>query len=281
MRTSLKSSKGFLFFLPFGLVALGFIFVPLAGIFMNALAKNGTFVGLQNFQEVLTDGYVIKGIKNSAVLALLSTVAGIVLSFLSAYLIHSSKGRFREYFINLLNITSNFQGVQLAFAFMILLGNSGVLVLLGKRMGWDFLGNYDLYTAFGLLAVFTYFQIPLGTLLLYPSFDAVEDMYVEAAEILGATGFTFWRRVGIPILAPSLWGTASILFANAMAAYATPYAILGANYPLLAIQISGKFTGDIIQQPDTGSAMCVLLLAFTVAGSVIARFMTPDRKGEK
>lgn len=39
-------------------------------------------------------------------------------------------------------------------------------------------------------------------------------------------GVRFWTGVGIPILAPSILRTFSILFANAIAAYATPYALL-------------------------------------------------------
>lgn len=270
-----SNKKYAVLYLPFALLALGFIFIPLASIFVNSIFSNGSFVGIQNFVDVLSDQYLVTGIKNSLALSALSVVFGLIISFIAAYLIYSSEGKFKQVFLNILNMTSNFQGVQLAFAFMILMGNSGVLVLLGQKIGFKPLAEYDLYTASGLLATFIYFQIPLGTLLLYPAFDAVEEQYREAAEILGCTGFNFWKKVGVPILMPSLLGTAAILFANAMAAYATPYAILGSNYPLLAIQISGMFTGDVVQQVDKGTALSVILMIFTVLISAIARRMTP------
>ncbi len=270
-----KNAKYLIYFIPFAILAIGFIFVPLASVIFTSFGSNGSFVGLGNYKDILTNDYIVQGIKNSLVLSSLSVVFGIVISFIGAYLIYTSNGRFKRFFLNVLNMTSNFQGIQLAFAFMILLGNSGVLVLLGKKFGFLPLAEYDLYTASGLLITFIYFQIPLGTLLLYPAFNAVEKQYEEAAEILGCTGWQFWWRIGIPILLPALWGTAAILFANAMAAYATPYAILGSNYPLLAIQISGMFTGDVVQQVDKGTAMSVILMIFTVVISVLARRITP------
>lgn len=272
-------SKYLLYLLPFSLLAVGFIFIPLGSVIINSVFSDGGFVGLKNFKNILSNEYILTGIKNSLTLSALSVVIGMFVSFIAAYLIHSSDGKIKRAMVNIMNMTSNFQGVQLAFAFMILLGNSGVLVLLGQKIGFAPLADYDLYTASGLLATFVYFQIPLGTLLLFPAFDAVKDEYIESAELMGCTGSKFWLKVGIPILQPAILGTSSILFANAMAAYATPYAILGSNYPLLAIQISGMFTGDVVQQVDKGSAMSVLLMSFTLIISFFAKKMTPKYQG--
>ena len=62
------------------------------------------------------------------------------------------------------NMTSNFSGVPLAFAFIILLGFNGALTLLLKQAG--LIGDFNLYSKSGLILVYSYFQIPLGVLLL-------------------------------------------------------------------------------------------------------------------
>ena len=77
----------------------------------------------------------------------------------------------------------------------------------------------------GLLIIYTYFQISLGILLLYPSFSKLNNDWEEMAGILGANKFTYWKRVAIPILIPEITGTALILFANAMGAYACTLAL--------------------------------------------------------
>ena len=47
---------------------------------------------------------------------------------------------------------------------------------------------------------------------------------------------TYWRKVGLPVLAPSLLGAMVLLFGNAFAAQATAYALTsGGSYNLVPI----------------------------------------------
>lgn len=269
-----NSIKTKIFMLPFLLLAVLFIFVPLAAILIQSFKEVGGPFGLNNYINIFKDEYFRFGIQNSIVISLLASMIGILISFICAYCIYRSSGALRRGFINLMNATSNFQGIQLAFAFMILLGTSGVFTLTAQNMGLEAFSNFNLYSSTGLLLTYIYFQIPLGTLLMYPSFEAIKKEYVEAAELMGVKGAGFWTRVGIPILGPSIVGTFTILFANAIAAYATPYALLGNNYPLLPIQISSMFTGDIIQRVDIGSALSVMIMILLLGVTFISnRFM--------
>lgn len=74
--------------------------------------------------------------------------------------------KLRDFVSAFANMTSNFAGVPLAFAFIILLGFNGALTLLLKQVG--LLEDFSIYSKSGLILVYTYFQIPLGVLLLYP-----------------------------------------------------------------------------------------------------------------
>jgi len=85
---------------------------------------------------------------------------------------HAGAGT-RRVFMSVLNMTSNFAGIPLAFASIILLGGSGVLVLLGKQLGFAPLAEYNMYSFSGLLLIYVYFQVPVATILLIPSFDAL------------------------------------------------------------------------------------------------------------
>jgi putative spermidine/putrescine transport system permease protein len=44
-----------------------------------------------------------------------------------------------------------------------------------------------------------------------------------------------------------------------MGAYATAYALVGGNYNLLAIRIGSLISGNVITNPELGSALAVLL----------------------
>lgn len=64
----------------------------------------------------------------------------------------------------------------------------------------------------------------------------------EAVGILGGTQKTFWFKVGIPVMMPGILGTFSTLFANAIAAYATAYALVMNNVSILPIRISSSLS---------------------------------------
>ena len=227
-----------MFLLPFMVLIVLFEIVPLLSILTNSVTPIGSSgFTLDHFTSIFESDYYRMSIFNSLMIAVWSSLTGLLVAVLGAYAIHHATPKVKRFFINLINMTSNFQGIQLAFAFIILLGNAGVLVLIGQQMGIDFLANFDVYSKTGILLTFIYFQIPLATLLLYPSFNAIHQEYKEAAMLLNASTFSFWLRVGIPIVLPSIFGTFSVLFSNALAAYATPYALMGNNYGLLPIRI--------------------------------------------
>lgn len=260
-----------LFLLPFMVLIVLFELLPLLSIVINSVSPIGTSgFTLDHFSSIFASDYYMMSIRNSLLIAVFSSLIGLLVAVLGAYAIHHATPKVKQFFINLINMTSNFQGIQLAFAFIILLGNAGVLVLIGQQMGIDFLANFDVYSSTGILLTFVYFQIPLATLLMYPSFDAIHQEYKEAAMLLNASQFSFWMHVGIPIVLPSIFGTFSVLFSNALAAYATPYALMGNNYALLPIRISAMFTGDVVQQVELGSALSVILLFLMSVMTVIS-----------
>ena len=69
---------------------------------------------------------------------------------------------------------------------------------------------------------------------------------------------------GIPVLMPSILGTFSVLFANALAAYATIYALMMDNIALLPVQIAGCFTGEVKIRAGLGGALSVVMMAIMV-----------------
>ena len=87
-------------------------------------------------------------------------------------------------------MTSNFSGVPLAFAFIIILGFNGAITLLLKK--WGIIDNFNVYGIEGLFLIYTYFQIPLGTLLLFPAFGALKPEWEEAAFTMGASRLQYW-----------------------------------------------------------------------------------------
>lgn len=250
---------------PFLIVALLYEIVPLITVILKSFQPDaGTGFTLENYQTVFSKLLYRKAIFNSLKISIVSAIVGIIVAFLGARAAHQHQGKLNHVFMAVLNMVSNFAGIPLAFAYMILLGNAGLVVNIGKELGIDFLSNYNLYTMNGMSLVYIYFQIPLSTLLLIPAFDGVQKQWKEACTLLGGTPGIFWRKVGVPVLMPSILGTFSVLFANALAAYATIYALMMDNIALLPVQIAGCFTGEVKIRAGLGGALSVVMMIIMV-----------------
>jgi putative spermidine/putrescine transport system permease protein len=256
------------------LLVLTYEIAPLLTLVVRSFLtpKTGEFT-LLHYAAVFQKKLYRDAVLNSLFLSLLSAGIGMTVAFFGAKAADESLPRRRNAFLSILNMTSNFAGVPLAFSYIILLGNAGVLILLGRHFGIEFLESYNLYSFSGLLLVYVYFQIPLGTMLLVPAFQALRPEWREAVSLLGGKAPRYWLRVGLPVLLPSLLGTFSVLFSNAVAAYATAYALLGGNFSLLPIRISEQFVGDVLQKKEFGSALAVVLMVLMVAVTTFSNWL--------
>lgn len=256
--------------LPFAVFFIIFQIAPLAWVAINSLHSESGW-GLANFSKIFASKFYLQALQRSLEISFWSSLFGIVIATLGAYSLRQVDSRLRDFVSAFANMTSNFSGVPLAFAFIILLGFNGALTLLLKQMG--LLGDFSIYSKTGLILVYTYFQIPLGVLLLYPAFDALREDWRESAALLGASHWQFWRHVGLPVLTPALLGTFVILLANALGAYATVYALTTGNFNVLPIRIAGLVAGDISLDPNLASALAMVLVGLMTLVTVAHQWL--------
>lgn len=275
-----RSNRWFLLGLvPFVVMIVLFQLAPILSMVTGSISRgNGSGFTLDYYSRIIHSEFYLKAIKNSLLISIFSSVIGIVAGLICAYSITRFSSKMRDRLLMLSNMTSNFAGVPLAFAYIILLGSNGVFTLLFKQWGWSVFADFNLYSWTGLVLVYVYFQIPLALLLLYPSFYGIREQWKEAASLLGASKWQFWRTIGLPILTPAVFGTLGILFANGMGAYATAYALVGGNYNLLAVRIGSLVAGDVVNEPQLGNALAVILAFSTLLAVYLNHKMTQRSK---
>lgn len=256
--------------LPFAVFFIAFQIAPLVWVAVNSLDSAAGW-GLSNYAKVFSSKFYLQAIKHSLEIAFWSSVIGIVIAILGAYSLRKVDSKLRDFVMAFSNMTSNFAGVPLAFAFVILLGFNGALTLILKQAG--VIEDFNLYSKTGLIVLYTYFQIPLGVLLLYPAFDALREDWRESAELLGANTWDFWRHIGLPVLTPALLGTFIILLANALGAYATVYALTTGNFNVLPIRIAAMVAGDISLNPNLASALAMVLVGLMAVITVAHQWL--------
>jgi len=259
----------------FSIIVLTVLIYPLFNmIFLSFQPTGANGFTLGNYIEIFTQTMYISAFRNSIIISLVSSVVAIVLTSIATYAIVSRSETMRKNFMVLANLTSNFAGIPLAFAYIILLGSSGTLTILGNQIGWSWLADFNLYSVTGLTVAFVYFQLPIGITLLMPIYDALDSRWREAAELLGANSFKFWTKIGLPILAPSLLGVFAIMFANAMGAYATAEALAGTSLNLLSIRIANTVSGDIFARPEVGAALSIMLAIILLINMLISNWVS-------
>ncbi len=266
----LKRIKPAFWLVPFVLFFYLFQLAPMIWVLFNSFIYDGEFA-LDNYIEVLDSAFMLQAFGNSLWLSVWSSIFGLAIATLLVSSLRRVDSKLRDAVIAFTNMSSNFAGVPLSFAFIIILGTNGAITLLLKQYG--LLGDFDLYGKWGLLAIYIYFQIPLAVLLLYPAFDALSDDWQAAAALLGARTSHYWAKVALPVLSPALFGTFIILIANAIGAYASVYALTSGNYNVITIRIASLVSGDLFLEPNLAAAISVILMALLAFITVINQWL--------
>lgn len=262
-----------LILLPFFAVFFAFQIAPLIWIVVNSFySETESAWGLANYSDILTSPFYRQAMRFSLDISFWSSFYGVVIALVGGYSLRQlNSGRLHRFALSFANMTSNFAGVPLAFAFVIMVGLNGFFTLLLKQYG--VIDGFNIYSRDGLILIYTYFQIPLGLLLLYPAFDGLRSEWQESAALLGASRWRFWLHIGIPVLMPALLGTFVILLANALGAYATIYALTTGNFNVVPIRIAALVAGDITLDPNMGSALSVLLVLLMALITVVHQWL--------
>jgi putative spermidine/putrescine transport system permease protein len=259
---------------PFFLFAILFLFLPSLSIFIRSFedVNTGGFT-LHNFVDIFTKSDIRSAYRMSLQISVVTALGGAFFGFLLAYAVClGGLPRWaRTFMLSFSGVASNFAGVPLAFAFVATLGNMGMVTrIIETVLKTDIhKAGFTIYNFWGLSIVYMYFQFPLMVLIMAPALDGLRREWREACENLGGTGYHFWRFVALPILLPTLLGTAILLFGNSFGAYATAYAFTGSFLNLVTIVIGAQIQGDVLYNPGLGNAMAlgmIVIMSLTMFG---------------
>ncbi len=261
---------------PFIIFAVMFLILPTMHIVVGAFRNQQGDLTFQNilnlFQPSILASYWIS-IRISVASAFFGCVIGFAIA--ASVTLGRLPGWIRSPLMTFSGVASNFAGVPLAFAFIATLGRLGlVTVLLKEWFGINIYAmGFNLLSFFGLTITYLFFQIPLMILIVTPALDGLKREWKEAAQILGASGFQYWRMVAFPILWPTLLGTFALLFANAFGAVATAYALTGSSLSIVPILLFAQIRGDVLQDPHLGYALAFGMIVITGVANAVYIWM--------
>jgi putative spermidine/putrescine transport system permease protein len=273
---SWAAALGLLPFLGYMLVFLGGpLFFVISGAFSDADGRPTMANVLASVSEPQYRAAFASSLLLSAITAVVGAVFGTFLA--QAVLTGRPDSPLRRIVATASGVLAYFGGVPLAFAFIAALGQTGLATVFLRGIGIDLYGSgFRIDSLTGLGLTYVYFQVPLMVILITPALEGLLPQWREAAENLGASAWTYWRHVALPVLAPALGGATLVLFGNAFAAYATALALTSGSIPLLPTAIASALSGNVLaDQQNVGLAlgfdMVIVIAVVMVAYLVLQR----------
>ncbi len=256
---------------PFFLFSIFFLILPTIQLLVGAFRTPDGGFTLGNIAR-LNQPSIINAFRVSIELSLASSLLGAAFGFFIAWAVAMGKVPrwLRPFVTTFSGVASNFAGIPLAFAFLATLGPAGlVTAFITQQFGINLrVLGFSILSFWGLTITYLYFQIPLMVLILLPALDSLKKEWREAASILGATPWQYWRHVALPVLWPSLLGTTILLFANAFGAVATAFALTGSTLNIVPILLFAQIRGDVLHDPHLGYALALGMVGITGLANV-------------
>jgi iron(III) transport system permease protein len=247
-----------------------FLVYPLLRIFYDAFTDEAGRLTAANLLEFAGDAYYVRSLWNSILLGLATVVATSVLGFAVAFLLvrFDFRGRGLFGYLTLLPIISPPLVGVLGFTFI--MGRAGTVnVLLEDWFGLARPVNF-VYGVHGVLLVETLHLFPMITLNVVDALAKIDPALEEAAESVGARGWTKLRTITLPLTTPGYVAGALLVFIWTFSDFATPL-VLGVH-DLLAAQAYL----NVVQFVDRrlfrmGIVISALMVALAVVFLVAAR----------
>jgi putative spermidine/putrescine transport system permease protein len=242
-----------------GVVFLGLAFgVPLAGIVWRSLTDPSPVTYLEVFQTrafVVSMGYTFQ-------LALIVTLACLILGYPWAYLMHSASPRLRWVLAGIVILPFWSSLLVRTYAWSVLLRPSGVINFVLHQLGLvqqplQLMGN-TLGVAIGM----TQIMLPFMVLPLFAVMSRMDPDLVPAAEGLGAPPLVAFARVFLPLTLPGIAAGSILVFVVALGFYITPTVLGSARSPMLSQHIVNQMS--VLLDFGLASALAVVLLVATI-----------------
>lgn len=240
----------------FACLVIAFYAVILAGAFTKVWGFNYAPT-LAHFLYVFDVG--LDSVKDTLVVALISTPVSGLLGMLVAFLVVRRKfpGRTALEFGSVLSfaVPGTVVGIGYILAF-----NAPPLVLTG--------------TLAILVLCFVFRYVPVGIQSAMAVLRQIDPSIEEAAQNLGASGLTTFRKVTLPLIAPAFFSGLVYAFVRAMTAISAAIFLVSANWNLMTVQILNQVGSGRLGVAAAFSVVVIVIVltAILVISALISRW---------
>jgi putative spermidine/putrescine transport system permease protein len=256
---------------------IGFI-APVANLLMVSLRKaegSGAITGgltLSTWQSVLTDAFYLQLIGNSIAISLLITLITLLLSYPIALYVHRSHGLLRSLLLVMVISPLLLSAVVRTYGWIAILSDRGLLNSLLLMFGIPDPMRL-VFNQTGVVIGLVEILMPYMILALVAGFGRLDTRAEEAAATLGASRFTVFRRIILPLSLPGVALGSLLCFVLAISSFITPKLLGAGRVFLLATEIYDQAIVTL-NWPVAATLSGLILLIFGTALVGYSRLLT-------
>jgi len=238
-----------------------FAIYPMFSIFQASFISSETnLFSLENYQKIFNRPFYLRCFRNSLWVSALATIfslmIGIPFGFFTSRFHLPGKSIIKT-LATLPLILPTFIGAE---AWILLLGRNGLFSNLFHQIG---ITLPTIYGWQGIVLVFTLQFFPYVFLMVSASINSIDSSLEESARNLGANNWRVFRTVTLPIVTPSIFGGALIVFYLSIENFGVP-TLIGEDYRVLAVQAYNEFISEMGGNPSMAGAISMVLISITL-----------------
>ena len=259
-----------------GLVFMTFAFAVPVVLLVAESFTSPQGLTLEGYRKVLGDNYYVGIIWNSINLALITTLATLIIGYPAAFALARAKGILQVVLFALIFLPLTVSIIVKTFGISIMMARGGIINWLLINIGFIerpirlVFTEFNLY--FGMVNVF----LPFMILPLYSSMRMLDTRLTDAAASLGAGPVYTFTRVTLPLTMPGVIAGVSLVFAITVASYVTPSLLIGDRYMTMSQVMAKAYLN--IRDFQLGASMAVIMLVIATVIVVSASFLARAQK---
>ena len=247
------------------MIALTLLFVvPFALVYWKSFTD--PVPGLQNYQAILSNSLYVRVLWNTIVSAFWTTIGCLIIGYPLAYAIFRSSNRLRFILLGAVLFAYRVGTVPRSFAWLVVLGDRGVINQLRFLVTDATQPIYLLYNLTGVLIGMIHVMLPFMTLLLLGAMTRVNPRLVPAARTLGATPLRAFWEVFLPQTRPGIIAGAMLIFIYSLGFYVIPAVLGGPTQTTIVMQIQSLVLE--VGRWGLGAALSGILAVASVFGAI-------------
>lgn len=236
---------------------------------------------LDNYTRFFGDSIFWRPFFRTLTFAAVFTFCTLIITFPVAYFLARHVSRKNQMLMLLLLLIPFWVGeIVRTYAIMILLGNTGAV---NQMLLW--LGLIDrpipfMYTSFSMGVGIVYLTALYMLLPLYSALEKLPKSYHEAAADLGASSWTRFRRITLPLTLEGVTSGCTLVFLISTGFYATPVLLGGPSTTVFAETIAGFFHNAGNEWPTGAAFATIMFVAALLLTGTFQKLMNSLRKGD-